>query len=121
MDSAIAALIASAAGTGAPTSPNSRYYTSSVEQITLPDGTQVAYLYRRIVPPASAYPSTVTYTVADGDRIDNLAQRFLGDPALYWMICDANSVSDPDALTSQTGRSIQIPLPSSASTGVYGG
>jgi hypothetical protein len=28
--------------------------------------------------------------VVEGDRLDNLAARFLGDPLLCWMICDAN-------------------------------
>lgn len=30
------------------------------------------------------------YTVKDGDRIDLLADRFLGDAELWWLIADAN-------------------------------
>ena len=50
MDNALAAMWQAAAGTGAPANPNSRYYGFAVEQTTLPDGTQVAYLARRIIP-----------------------------------------------------------------------
>src|SRR6478752_2857348 len=112
MDSSLAALITSAAGNGGPTNPSSRYYGASIEQFTLPDGTPVMYLVRRIVPQTSTYTATQTYTIAEGDRLDNLAARFLGDPLLYWMICDANSAGDPDELTAQAGRVIVIPVAS---------
>ena len=45
----------------------------------------------------------MSYAVVDGDRIDNLAAKYLGDPMLYWMICDANGVTDP-GLADGTGR-----------------
>jgi nucleoid-associated protein YgaU len=79
-------------------------------QYALPDGTPVMYLARRIIPQASIYASVRSYVVVDGDRLDNLAAKFLGDPALYWMICDANALTDPDELTQQAGRTILIPL-----------
>ena len=112
MDTALAALITSAAGTGAPTNPSSRYYGAQAEQFTLADGTPVMYLARRIIPQAATYTATQTYVIADGDRLDNLAATFLGDPLLYWMICDANSATDPDELTAQAGRTIVIPVAS---------
>lgn len=121
MDTALAALITSAAGSGTPTSASSRYYGTQVEQFALPDGTAVMYLARRIVPPASAYTATQSYITADGDRLDNLAARFLGDPLLYWMICDANTVADPDALSAQAGRAIVIPLASGTPPGARSG
>jgi hypothetical protein len=73
----------------------------------------VTYLARRIVPQPSQYSATRTYVIEDGDRLDNLAATFLGDPLLYWMICDANGATNPDELTSQTGRQIVIPVPAS--------
>ena len=121
MDSALAALITSAAGTGAPTSPNSRYYGAQAELFTLADGTPVMYLARRIIPQAASYTSTQSYVIVDGDRLDNLANRFLGDPLLYWMICDANSATDPDALIAQAGRTILIPVASAVSPGARHG
>jgi nucleoid-associated protein YgaU len=114
MDTALQAMVRAAAGTGAPPNPSSRYYGYSVEFFMRPDGTQVAYLKRRIVPQADIYSSVQSYVVVDGDRLDNLATKFLGDPLLFWIIADANTESDPDELTSaaQVGRAIQIPLPS---------
>jgi nucleoid-associated protein YgaU len=121
MDQSLAALVAAAAGTGGPASPASRYYGAAVEELTLPDGTVIRYLARRIVPSPSVYPATASYVVTDGDRLDNLAQRFLGDPALYWMICDANGVTDPDELTAQPGRAIVIPLAAALPPGARNG
>lgn len=121
MDSALTALITSAAGTGAPTNPSSRYYGSAVEQFELANGTPVVYLARRIIPPASTYASTQTYVITEADRLDNLAAAFLGDSLLYWIICDANSATDPDELTAQAGRQIAIPVPASAPPGARSG
>jgi len=121
MDTALAALITSAAGSGAPTNTSSRYHGVQTEQFVLPDGTAVMYMARRIVPPPSIYAATQTYVIADGDRLDNLAVRFLGDPILYWMICDANNAADPDELTAQPGRAIVIPLAAGTPPGARNG
>jgi hypothetical protein len=121
MDTALASLIQSAAGTGAPTNTSSRYYGGAINRFTGPDGTPIVYLARRILPQPSIYPSVQNYAVVQNDRIDNLAARFLGDPLLFWMICDANGATDPDELTSQTGRTISIPLASSVPTGARNG
>jgi hypothetical protein len=114
-------MVAAAAGTGAPTNPSSRYYGAAVEFYTAPNGVQVAYLQRRILPQASIYTSLQTYAVSDGDRLDNLAYKFLGDPILYWMICDANSAVDPNLLTATPGYSIQIPLAAGIPPGARNG
>jgi nucleoid-associated protein YgaU len=121
VDSALSALIASAAGTGAPANPNSRYYGAQPLQLTLADGTPVSYLPRRIVPQASIYTATTTAVVTDGDRLDNLATAYLGDPTLYWVICDANNATDPDELTAQAGRTIVIPVASAIPPGARNG
>jgi nucleoid-associated protein YgaU len=121
MDSAIESLVKSAAGTGGPTKPSSRYYGDAVETVTRADGVTVAYLRRRIVPPPEVYPALQQYVIVDGDRLDNLAAKFLGDPLLFWMICDANGATDPDELTAQVGRTIQIPMASAIPPGVRNG
>jgi hypothetical protein len=121
MDSAIKSMVLAAAGTGAPTNPSSRYYGATVEYYTRPDGVQVAYLQRRIIPQPGIYTSTQNYAVVDGDRIDNLSAKFLGDPLLYWTICDANGASDPDELTAQVGSTIQIPLATGIPSGARNG
>jgi len=121
MDPALASLITSGAGTGATANPSSRYYGAQIESSTLPDGTPVKLLARRILPQPNTYSAVQTYVIVDGDRLDNLAQKFLGNPALYWMICDANGVTDPDELTSQVGRTILIPLASNIPAGARNG
>ena len=121
MDNALAALVKAAAGTGAPTNPSSRYYGCGAEQMTLSDGTQVAYLSRRIIPSATIYSQTQNYRVVSGDRLDNLAARFVGDPILFWMIADANTAFDPDELTAEDGNTIAIPLVSGIPPGARNG
>ena len=121
MPSALETIIQSAAGTGAPTKPSSRYYGDTVEMFTMADGTQVAYLQRRIIPQPDIYTSTMDYVVVDGDRLDKLAAKYLGDPLLFWMIADANGAVDPDELTAQAGRTIQIPIGSAVPAGARNG
>lgn len=121
MDNALAALVRSGVGSGAPANPSSRYYGCGVEQLTLPDGTVVSYLSRRIIPPMEIYGQTQNYSVLAGDRLDNLAARFLGDPILFWMIADANAAEDPDQLTAEPGRVIVIPLVSGIPSGARNG
>jgi hypothetical protein len=121
MNSALTSLILSGAGTGAPTATTSRYYGTATVTYTQPDGTQVKYLARRILPQPSIYQSLQSYVVVDGDRLDNLAAKLLGDPMLFWMICDANGAADPDTLTAQVGRTILIPLASGIPAGSRNG
>jgi Base plate wedge protein 53 len=121
MNQAIQSMVTAAAGTGAPTNPNSRYYGATVEYLTGANGVQIAYLQRRIIPQPDVYTSLQSYSINDGDRPDNLAYKFLGDPILYWMICDANRAVDPDQLTAQIGTAIQIPLAAGVPPGARNG
>jgi len=110
MDNGLAALVQAGVGTGAPTSANSRYYGAGVEQTTIGGALPVSYLSRRIIPQMAVYTQTQNYIVAAGDRLDNLAARYLGDPLLFWMIVEANGVLDADGLLAEPGRMIVIPL-----------
>jgi nucleoid-associated protein YgaU len=121
MDAAIQSMVVGAAGTGAPTQPSSRYYGATVEFFTRPDGVQVAYLRRRIIPQPQIYTSTQNYAIVEGDRLDNLSAKYLGDPLLFWTICDANGATDPDELTAQVGKTILIPLASGIPAGARNG
>jgi len=51
------------------------------------------------------------YTVVQGDRLDNLAARFIGDPERFWQICGANAATRPEELTEIVGRILRITLP----------
>jgi hypothetical protein len=48
--------------------------------------------------------------VKQGDRVDNIAARFLGDPTQFWRIADVNVVLRPSELTDTLGNTIEIAL-----------
>jgi len=90
---------------------NSRYQAIETTRLVLPDGTEVVYLQRRLVPPPDRMAQVQEHAVVEGDRIDNLAARYLGDPEQYWRICDANRAMRPAELTEAVGRRLRITLP----------
>jgi hypothetical protein len=90
---------------------NSRYLNVQTTKLVLPDGTEIAYLTRRFVPPPERFALLQLYQVTEGDRLDNLAARFLGDAEQFWRICDANAAMRPEALMEVVGRSLRITLP----------
>ena len=50
----------------------------------------------------------ITYTVRDGDTVENIATRYLGNPARYWEVADMNpQVKFPLDLT--TGMLLRLP------------
>lgn len=69
----------------------------------------VPYLARTILPLATTLKPQTSYTIVAGDRLDNLSARLLGDPMLYWMLLEANNVSDPASLCAVPGRKIIVP------------
>jgi hypothetical protein len=91
--------------------PNSRYHGITTLQITGADGTPIVYLKRRFIAQPDRFAVIAVHSVVEGDRIDNLAAQYLGDPELYWLICDANNVITPDSLTDTVGAEINITLP----------
>jgi nucleoid-associated protein YgaU len=48
------------------------------------------------------------HRVVLGERLDQLAQRYYGDPLKYWLICDANDTIFPEDLMVP-GRVLRIP------------
>ena len=98
---------------------DSRYYGVSVLQYAAPNGQVITYLQRRIVPQPGApnYATINLYTVSQGDRLDLIAAKYLGDPLMAWLICDANGAMCPDDLVAQPGSVISITTPQ----GVPGG
>jgi len=91
--------------------PGSRYHGVAVAEITLPGGRTVRYLRRRFLPDPSGLVVIAEHRVADLDRLDNLAARYLGDPLAAWRIADANVTLRVEALVEETGRRIRITLP----------
>ena len=97
--------------------PDSRYHGLDIAQWTRADGAPVPYVRRRFVPPPERFATAGEHRVSVGDRLDNLAHRYIGDPQRYWQICDANGVIRPEELTGTVGRRIRLTLPE----GVPGG
>ena len=90
---------------------NSRYQATETARLTLPDGTEVVYLQRRFVPPPERLSQWQEHEVVQGDRLDNIAGRMLGDAEQFWRICDANRAMRPEDLVETIGRRLQIALP----------
>ena len=84
---------------------DSRYYGFTTLTYTTPAGASVSYLARRIVPQPGApnYATVAPHTVVQGDRLDLIAAKYLGDPLLFWLICDANGAIRPDDLVATPG------------------
>ena len=95
--------------------PTSRYYNieTATRETTGADGeTQVvAYKRRRFLPLASSLTVLAEHTVSQGERLDLITARYLGDPQGFWRVADANDAMNPEELTSEPGESLKIPVP----------
>ena len=89
----------------------SRYYRITEARLTLPDGREVTYKRRRFLPRGGEMPVMAVVQSAQGERLDLLAHRTLGDPTQFWRICDANDVLDPLEIEAEAGRETKIPIP----------
>lgn len=98
---------------------DSRYYGFGTLTYTTPAGQSISYLARRIVPQAGAanYATIAQHTVMQGDRLDLIAAKYLGDPLMFWLICDANGAIRPEDLIATPGTVLAITMPQ----GVPGG
>jgi len=92
-------------------SATSRYYGLDVATITGPLGTPVVYVLRRFLPAAARLQVLQQHTVTQGERLDTIAAQYLGDPELFWRLCDANNAMRPAELTATVGRKLNITLP----------
>jgi len=94
-----------------PFPPNSRYHGIAVTTLAQTNQEPIAYLKRRFVPPPENFAVVQQHTIVQGDRLDNLAARYLGDAELYWRLCDANGALRPAELSEAPGTRIAITLP----------
>jgi hypothetical protein len=92
---------------------NSRYYASKTLTHVTPAGETVAYLARRIVPQPGPpnFATVALHTVRQGDRLDLIAAKYLGDPLMFWLLCDANGAIDPRELVADPGSVLSITTP----------
>jgi hypothetical protein len=90
--------------------PNSRYAGLEVATLQRSDGTTLVYVRRRFISPPERFALLQEHVVVEGERLDNLAAMFVGDPEQFWRICDANAVLAPEEL-EVPGRVVRITLP----------
>ncbi|HEY6141023.1 MAG TPA: LysM domain-containing protein [Thermoanaerobaculia bacterium] len=89
----------------------SRYSGIDTATVELPDaggGTrEVRYVRRRIIPSADGSTTLVEHTVTQGQRLDHITARYIGDPTQFWRLCDANNVMNAEEL-EEVGRVVDI-------------
>ncbi len=88
----------------------SRY--ASVEDASIVDknGRVITYKKRRFLPRGEEMPLLVEVTIIQGDRLDLITSRTMGDPEQFWRICDACNAMNPSDLF-EPGRTLRVPLP----------
>lgn len=89
----------------------SRYFGIDTETLTTSDGKTIIYLKRRFVPSPDRFQLLQLHRVVQGERLDNIAAKFLGDPELFWRLADANGAMRPEDLVAKVGRTLRITLP----------
>ena len=94
-----------------PFPATSRYFNIETATVETRPGRTVIYLKRRFVPPPERFSLLEEHVVVQGDRLDNITARYLGDPEQFWRVCDANGAMRPDELTEEIGRRLRITLP----------
>jgi nucleoid-associated protein YgaU len=107
------ALIAMGAVPAVTFPTDSRYYGSATQQYTAPGGQTITYLARRLVPQPGApnFATVAQHTVRQGDRLDLIAAKYLGDPLIFWLLCDANGAIRPSDLVKTPGSVLSITMP----------
>jgi hypothetical protein len=92
---------------------DSRYYGSGTLTYITPTGETITYLARRIVPQPGApnFATVAQHAVRQGDRLDLIAAKYLADPLIFWLICDANGAIEPRDLVDTPGRVLNITTP----------
>lgn len=88
----------------------SRYYTLEPATLTAPDGRVIAYQRRRFLPQGETLPLLAEVAVTEGERLDLVTSRVLGDPEQFWRVCDANNAMNPSDLATP-GATLRVPVP----------
>lgn len=105
------ALLSNAAAVPPRFPPNSRYNGLATLKLTRSNGHEIAYVARRFIPPPESLALAREHAVVQGERLDLLAARYLGDPEQWWKLADANVTLQPEELTDTPGRTLRIALP----------
>ena len=92
-------------------SVTSRYYNILIAELTDANGRKISYVRRRFLPTTSPNLVQTEHVVTEGERLDNITARYLGNPEQFWRIADANNTMQPEELTNEIGRRLVISLP----------
>jgi hypothetical protein len=90
---------------------SSRYYHLPTYVYDTEGDEHIPYKARRFLPLAEELPLLSETRTVQNDRLDLIAARTLGDPLLYWEICDASTAMNPVDLLVPPGRKLSVPLP----------
>lgn len=92
---------------------SSRYYSLTTLKLTKNDGREIAYKSRRFLPDPQKSQMQMEVVITQGDRLDLITARTLGDPEHFWRICDANRAMNPADLVgdARIGQRLIIPFP----------
>lgn len=89
----------------------SRYYHIPDARYVSSTGQTIIYKRRRFLPQGQNLPLLTITKVMDGDRLDLIAAKTLGNPLLFWRIADANNGMNPVKLTERPGRELRVAIP----------
>ena len=89
----------------------SRYYEIQTAKWKAADGRKIIYLRRRFLPETGNLVVLAEHTVTQGERLDNITARYLGDPEQFWRLCDVNDCLHPGELTAEIGRKVRVSMP----------
>jgi hypothetical protein len=91
-------------------SQTSRYFGTEIATLVTKEGKQINYLSRRFLPNLTNDNVLAIHTVTEGERLDIIAAHFLGNPELFWRVCDINYSMRPEDLTKKIGQNLRIPI-----------
>jgi len=91
--------------------PGSRYAKVETATRTMDDGRVVSYVKRRFLPDGRLQPLLTELSVSQGDRLDLIAARTIGDPTHWWRVADANNATEPLDLVAEPGSKIRVAVP----------
>ena len=91
--------------------PTSRYYGIETATLSTVDDRTIIYLRRRFLPAPERFALLQEHVVSEGERLDNIAGKYLNDAEAFWRIADANAAKRPEKLTETLGRRLRITMP----------